>query len=555
MFPDRKTTERRTRGEGLRCNFARYLGGIRGMVFLAALAVGQVAWAEPVPLVFDTFSPATNIANMYNELGPGYTGGLTMRFLHVATCEGTTIDALVTAVVQPHTEFATGTTNRTGRGFIPNYKATAVGQPKGDLGLLYDGVDENISGITLTVAFFDGTGDHSGQFSTAYAIPDLQLLVYDVDGEPTQAEWVDAFYADGLSSYATGAAPTSVTATPSATGVHFLGCGKDLPETDTSGAVLLRYRNTSSITLAFGAEQYRDGKNAVFSAIHGGVGLPMTGSFEEPKAVPEPGVVSPARPEEPAPASKPDLRSASALYPGENVIRLDRVMPAKVPLNVPFDYTLKVTNLTDTAVQDVVVTEHRPENFKLQSADPQPDKKNGTFSWVLGTLEAKASREIKISGVATTADTLIPCATVTFVVPISVYGNVAVVEPKLVLTATVPKEVLLCDAIPAQVVVTNPGTGDLEEVKIVETLPAGLTTMEGGSELVLRSRHAGAGAIEAVCQQLQGLQDRRVYLQGRGHRSGRPEGRGHRHDYRAPAGAGTDEDRARPTIPRSAGHL
>jgi uncharacterized repeat protein (TIGR01451 family) len=213
----------------------------------------------------------------------------------------------------------------------------------------------------------------------------------------------------------------------------------------------------------------------------------MTGSFEEPKAVPAPGAISLARLEEPAPPSKPDLRSASALYPGENVIRLDRVMPAKVPLNVPFDYTLKVTNLTETPVQDVVVTEHRPENFKLQGADPQPDKKNGTFSWVLGTLEAKASREIKISGVATTADTLIPCATVTFLVPISVYGNVAVVEPKLVLTATVPKEVLLCEPIPAQIVVTNPGTGDLEAVTIVETLPAGLATMEGASKLILEA--------------------------------------------------------------------
>jgi|GEM_PF-376195 len=438
-------------------------------LLLVATAAPQVGHAEPMPLRFATFAPETNVANLNNELGPGYTGGLTMDFLAVAVYEGTTIDARVTAVANPDTEFATGTTNKTARGFIPNYKATSPGQPEGDLGFVYAGTDGNTPGITLTLSFFDGTGDRSGTFRDVYVVPDLRLLVYDVDGEPAQAEWFEASYADGLESYATGSAPTSVTATPTDAGVRFVGPGKNCRETDTSGAVVLQYRDASHITLTFGAEQYRPGTNPVFSAIDGDLSLPVTGGFQAPTASPAPPVV-------PSPVSQ--------VYSIDNAIRLDRLAPAEVPLNVPFEYTLKVTNTAETPLHDVVVLERLPKNFELLSSEPQAEKGDGDLRWTVGSLESKASRELKVSGIATTADNLKPCATVTFKVP-TVCADIAVLEPKLKLTATASKEVLIRDPIELQFVVTNEGTGVAEGVQIVSTLPAGLETQEGKSELVL----------------------------------------------------------------------
>ncbi|MBN1506008.1 MAG: DUF11 domain-containing protein [Sedimentisphaerales bacterium] len=456
---------------------------------LAVVVAPQLGRAEPVPLHFDTFTPNANVTNVANKLGPGYTGGLTMDFLSVGIYEGTTVDARVTAIVRPDTEFATGTTNRTARGYIPDYKATTPDQPNGDLGLLYAAVAKGTPGVTLTISFFDGTRDRSGKFSEACFVPDLRLLVYDVDGEPSQAEWFDAFYADGLYSYATGAAATSVTATPTAAGVHFLGPGRNFEETDTSGAVVLHYRNTSRITLAFGAEQYEVGTNPVFSAIDGDLGLAVTGGFKPP-------TVAPAPPTVPS--------SASRAYSSENTIRLDRLAPAEVPLNVPFDYTLKVTNVTQTPVHDVVVLERLPANFNVQSSDPHAERADATLSWKLGSLDPKASREIKVSGIATTADNIKPCATVTFSPP-PVCADIAVVEPKLTFTATAPREVLVCDPIDLQFMVTNEGTGVAEGVQIVDALPAGLRTTDDKSELVLnvgtlapgQSRQL-AGSLKAV---------------------------------------------------------
>jgi len=446
---------------------------------LITVLMPRIGDAEPVRLSFDTFSPATNVANMRSGLGPGYTLGPTMSFTGVAVHEGRTIDARVTATVQPNTRFASGLATRTACGYIPNYKATTTGQPKGDLGFLYDGFNKDRPGIVLTISFFDGTGDRSGQLREVYTIPDLSLLVYDVDGESDQAEWFEAFDADGLYSYATGDTPASVTASPITAGIHFHGPGRDFPETDTSGAVLLRYRDTSSITLAFGAEQRNSGKNPVFSAIDGDTSVPVTGAFHAPTVVPASVAAEPQ--------GESEVLSSTSLSPGDDVIRLDRLMPDKVRINAPFDYTLRIANTTETPVHDVVVTESLPANFKLQSSEPESERDGVNLIWNVGSLGPKASREMKISGVATSADHLKPCATVTFAVSARVCADVAVIEPKLELTATAPKEILLCDPIPIEVVATNAGTGALEGVKIVSTLPAGMTTVDGRSELVLEA--------------------------------------------------------------------
>ena len=72
----------------------------------------------------------------------------------------------------------------------------------------------------------------------------------------------------------------------------------------------------------------------------------------------------------PAPVSDCGPSTGSRSYPcgGCGVIQLDKTMPREVQLNAPFDYTIKVTNLTDTMVADVVVTENLPNNFKFSRA-------------------------------------------------------------------------------------------------------------------------------------------------------------------------------------------
>ncbi|MBN1362178.1 MAG: DUF11 domain-containing protein [Sedimentisphaerales bacterium] len=165
--------------------------------------------------------------------------------------------------------------------------------------------------------------------------------------------------------------------------------------------------------------------------------------------------------------------------------------PAQVILNAPFDYTIKVTNVSDVTVSDVIVTERLPRNFKFQRSEPAARTGETSLIWMLDSLAPKASRNITVSGVASTTDCLEHCATVAFLIPAC--ANIEVVEPKLVLTKTAPKEALLCDPIPVSFVVTNSGTGTLQSVRIVDVLPVGWRTEDGRSELSFDAGTLAAG--------------------------------------------------------------
>ena len=52
------------------------------------------------------------------------------------------------------------------------------------------------------------------------------------------------------------------------------------------------------------------------------------------------------------------------------VVQLDKTMPREVGLNKPFSYTIKISNLTNATLNDIIITEDLPDNFKFLSANP-----------------------------------------------------------------------------------------------------------------------------------------------------------------------------------------
>lgn len=175
------------------------------------------------------------------------------------------------------------------------------------------------------------------------------------------------------------------------------------------------------------------------------------------------------------------------------VVQLDKTMPKEVGLNKPFTYTIKVSNLTNTTLNDIIVTEDLPDNFKFLSANPsaRQDEDNLLF-WEIATLGPKSATQITISGQATYIDALKHCTTVvTPVIPACT--TVQVIQPELKLTRTSPEEVLVCDPIQVRYVVTNSGTGYVPNVKIIETLPTGLRTTGGKSEVIFDAGTLMAG--------------------------------------------------------------
>lgn len=228
---------------------------------------------------------------------------------------------------------------------------------------------------------------------------------------------------------------------------------------------------------------------------------PAPGSAQASPSEPAPGSASPSTSTRTSAASTRCGECVSSrIYPSGGVVRLDMQMPREVTAGAAFDHTLKVTNLTDTIVTDVVVTERLPKNYKFQRSDPSAKADETKLVWTLDSMDPKAVQLITVSGVATSADCLTHCATVTFQVPAC--ASAEIIEPKLALTKTAPREVTLCDPFPVKFVVSNNGTGSVQGVKVQDTLPAGLTTADGRREVLFDAGTLAAGQSKEQTIQL-----------------------------------------------------
>ena len=215
-----------------------------------------------------------------------------------------------------------------------------------------------------------------------------------------------------------------------------------------------------------------------------------------PPAQPKPAPVKRPIPSKPELVSMSELGSSivSWTYPWAEcgIVQLDKTMPKEIGINRPFNYSIKVTNLTDSMLTNIMVTEELPSNFKFINANPTAKEDANKLTWEIASLGPKAIKQITVSGMATYIDSLKHCTTV-FTPVIPACAIVEVIQPELKLTKTAPAEVLLCDLIPARFVVTNTGTGSVQNVRIVDTLPAGLRTADGKSEVIFDAGTLMAG--------------------------------------------------------------
>ena len=205
--------------------------------------------------------------------------------------------------------------------------------------------------------------------------------------------------------------------------------------------------------------------------------------------------------------SAPGSTVISRAYPWPEcgIVQLDKIIPNEVGLNRAFNYTIKISNLTETNLTDIIVTELLPDNFKYMSSNPAAKSEEKKLIWNIDSLGPKANKQFSVSGMATYTAPLEHCTTViTPVIPAC--ASIAVIQPELKLTKTAPAEVLLCDLIPVRYVVTNAGTGSIQNVKVIENLPAGLRSTDGKSELVFDAGALGAGQSRQFTAELRATQ-------------------------------------------------
>ena len=214
--------------------------------------------------------------------------------------------------------------------------------------------------------------------------------------------------------------------------------------------------------------------------------------------------------EEPAPAPIPappvrNICGDSTLvksYPCEEceVIVLTKQMPSRVLLNKPFDYTITIKNVSNETLTNVVVTERLADNFNFISANPNAGQVGRDLSWKIPSFGPGKSVTITITGSATTLDCVQHCSNVTY----DNFGCAAVevVQPILAITKTAPSKVMICEPIPLEIIVTNTGTGEAENVVITDILPDGLATVDGKTSIKVNAGTIAQGTSKKIMTNL-----------------------------------------------------
>ena len=195
---------------------------------------------------------------------------------------------------------------------------------------------------------------------------------------------------------------------------------------------------------------------------------------------------APAPMAKPAPAPEPprmgDVCRASMAFPtgdrATSAVLLEIMSPSEVRANTPYVTEMRVTNLTQNALEGVQVMDQTTGTWSMTGSEPPVSAGRG---WGLGRMNPGETKVIKVTGVASGQGNIGYCASVTY--NSVVCCTTRVVDPRLAITKSAPAEVLTCDDIPVKFVVSNTGSGTIRNVTVNDDLPAGMTTKDGQTKI------------------------------------------------------------------------
>ncbi|MGE3180085.1 MAG: hypothetical protein AB7N71_00505, partial [Phycisphaerae bacterium] len=145
-----------------------------------------------------------------------------------------------------------------------------------------------------------------------------------------------------------------------------------------------------------------------------------------------------------------------------------------------FEYVINVSNPSQVDATNVTVTDNLPNGIQYVSSNP-PSSGGGSMSWNLGTIPGGGSSSIRVQVQGTRQGTFENCASVSAGQGLSAQDccSTTITAPALVIEKTCTPNALLCEPIEYTVIVRNTGDGPANNVRVVDTLPDGITATDG----------------------------------------------------------------------------
>jgi uncharacterized repeat protein (TIGR01451 family) len=211
---------------------------------------------------------------------------------------------------------------------------------------------------------------------------------------------------------------------------------------------------------------------------------------------PAPAPLVPAAPAAPAPA----LGAPCPSEPATPVVSIHVRVAAEAAAGQELEYRIRVENTARAAAHHVLVRDPLPANTRYVRATPEPSAHEPELLWQLGTLEGCTSREIVLVLQPTGTGDVRNCARVQFEHGQCVTTRIT--RPAIEVRKTGPTQAVLYDALTYQICVANTGATEVRDVKVLDTLPAGLEHSSGKSQLVWELGNLPPGQCRSVEYQL-----------------------------------------------------
>jgi len=173
----------------------------------------------------------------------------------------------------------------------------------------------------------------------------------------------------------------------------------------------------------------------------------------------------------------------TAKKPSETTLLIERTVPKTVRPNKEYSYEIKLTNRSFYKLDEIILSEKIPPNFKMTSAFPTPKRRGNVLMWNFGFMAPGQKEIITITGTAAKTGKVVHRGNADLNFRLGQMNAIMeVVNPSLLFSIEAPKSVIVTELFPVNMTFKNNGTATVLDAVLEHTLD-GFRTAKGNNKI------------------------------------------------------------------------
>ena len=173
----------------------------------------------------------------------------------------------------------------------------------------------------------------------------------------------------------------------------------------------------------------------------------------------------------------------TAKKPSDTTLLIERTVPSTVRPNQEYSYEIKLTNRSFYKLDEIILTEKLPSNFKMTSATPAPKQRGNVLMWNFGFMAPGQKEIITITGTAAQTGKVVHRGNADLNFRLGQMNAIMeVVNPSLQFTIDAPKSVIVTEEFPVKMTFKNNGSATVLDA-VLEHALEGFRTVKGNNKI------------------------------------------------------------------------